>query len=141
MSVERILDLLSHPKQTKPGSWATGCPCCRSREGRPLAVTETSDGRILMYAFCGCSTEDVLSAIGLTISDLFDKPLAMHMRPMKYKIPASQVINALEHEANVLAVIAADMVAGKAIDGETLERLTKAAARINTASAVSKATK
>lgn len=75
------------------------------------------------------------------MGDLFEKPLGHRFAPTVFKIPASQVLSALEHEANVLALIAADLAAGKPLDAEAQERLTKAAARISHAGAIAKATR
>ncbi len=116
----RILDRLHNVRQVRPGGWAAGCPCCESRKGRPLAVTEKDDGRVLVHAFCGCSTEDVLGRIGLTINDLFDKPLAPHAAPAAARIPSGEVLAALSHEATLLAILASDMQAGRPIDQQRL---------------------
>jgi hypothetical protein len=56
--------------------YMAGCPCCDSRRGRPVSLRVTDNGRVLVHAFCGHETEDVLAALGLTLADLFDKPLA-----------------------------------------------------------------
>src|SRR3954464_10801513 len=103
-----ILDKLTRVKQVKPGTWMAACPCCESRRGRPLAVTETADGRTLIYAFCGCSTEDVLGRVGLTINDLFPEPLST-TRPRPVRVPAGDVLAALSEESTVIALVAADM--------------------------------
>lgn len=71
----RILDRLQRVKQSRPNSWMSACPCCESRKGRPLAITEAQDGRVLLHAFCGRETGAVLHRIGLEIGDLFDRPI------------------------------------------------------------------
>ena len=39
----KLLDRLDRPRQTRPGAWVAGCPCCQSKRGRPVSVRETED--------------------------------------------------------------------------------------------------
>lgn len=132
MSATAILDRLSRVKQTRPGAWMSACPCCESRKGRPLAVTETSDGRVLIHAFCGCSTADVLDRLGLALADLFDKPIGI-IPPTHARVPAADVLAAVSHEVSVVAFIAADFLECGEISAETWKRLATAVARIGNA--------
>lgn len=129
----QILDRLQRVKRTRPGSWAAACPCCESRKGRPLAVTETSDGRTLMHAFCGCSTEDVLGRLGLTVADLFPAPIATSSSRSAPRIPAGEVLEALALESSVVGIIAADLLAKRSIDEATWTRLATAVSRLTNA--------
>ena len=81
-AASKVLDRLERPKQTRPGSWLAACPCCESWRGRPISVREIDD-RVLIYAFCGCATQDVLGAIGLTLGDLYDAPLVQYLPPVR----------------------------------------------------------
>lgn len=104
-AASRILDRLQRPKQTRPGRWMAACPCCESRKGRPLAVTEADDGRVLLHAFCGCSTEDVLGRIGLSITDLYDQPLTHAVKPIANRVSAAEVLDGLSEEVTVLVML------------------------------------
>jgi len=46
------------------------CPAHEDKN-RSLSITEGDDGRVLLYCHAGCSTEDIVRALGLTMSDLF----------------------------------------------------------------------
>lgn len=129
----RILDRLVRVKPTRPGSWAAACPCCESRKGRPLAVKEADDGRVLIHAFCGCTTADVLGRLGLEVSDLFDKPLEHTKSTLHNKVAASEVLNALSTEATVLAVIASDLLDRRSISDEDYQRLAVTVQRVTAA--------
>lgn len=131
--IDLILGKLHNVRQTKPGSWQTGCPCCASRRGRPLSVTEGSDGRVLMHAFCGCETASVLGALGLTVTDLFEKPLAPHAAPAAPRIPSGEVLAALSHEATTIALIAAMVHEKREITDGDWARLANAVHRVNNA--------
>lgn len=76
----RLLDRLGRPKPTGPGRWIAACPCCQSKRGRPLSLRELDGGRVLIHALCGCLTSDVLGALGLTLFDLFEKPIGHHIK-------------------------------------------------------------
>jgi len=138
-AVNKVLDQLNRVKRVKPGEWKAACPCCQSRKGQPLTISEGTDGRVLLHAFCGCSTEDVLGRLGLTISDLFEKPLTHHARPSAPKVPAGDILATLSTEVSTLAVIASDMLENRTIDEATWNRLADAARRIGHAADYAKA--
>ena len=59
------------------GGYMARCPAHEDRNPS-LSVTEGSDGRVLLKCFAGCSTEDIVKALGLTMADLFpheERPL------------------------------------------------------------------
>ena len=128
----KLLDRLDRVRQTRPGNWQAGCPCCQSRRGRPISIRETDDGRALIHAFCGCDSGAVLGALGLTLGDLFEKPMAHHVVPSQSRIQAREVLSALDHEIQVVAILAEKIAAGAATADE-LARLSQAAARIGAA--------
>jgi len=67
--IEQILNRLDKSSRNGNGYLAR-CPA-HNDKNPSLKLTELSDGRILVHCFAGCATHDVLSAIGLTINDLF----------------------------------------------------------------------
>lgn len=54
------------------------CPAHDDR-APSLSVTEADDGRVLVYCHAGCETETIVAALGLTMADLFDRPM---LRPL-----------------------------------------------------------
>jgi hypothetical protein len=85
-----------------------------------------------MHAFCGCSTESVLGALGLTLSDLFDRPLGTRLAPSHSRPSARDVLSALDHEVTIVAMIAEGMKRGTVLPTE-VTRLAVAARRIGAA--------
>jgi len=128
-AVNQVLDRLSRVRQVKPGQWMSACPCCESRRGRPLAVTEAADGRVLMHAFCGCTTADVLGRIGLELKDLFDQPTG-YLPSTSAKVPARDVLAALSLEATLIGSIACDVLEQRAITEADWQRLATAVQRV-----------
>lgn len=73
MSTQAIIDRL-HKVQGKNGKYRAQCPAHGSK-GLTLSVKECDDGSTLMYCFAGCTAEDVMGAIGLPMTEMFnDKP-------------------------------------------------------------------
>lgn len=70
----RLDDLLAHfPTSKKNGAGYVAC--CPAHDDRRASLSiSTKDEKMLVYCHAGCKTEDVLSAIGLKMADLFTEP-------------------------------------------------------------------
>ena len=69
MSIETVISRLDGVRETAPGKSLARCPAHDDRSPS-LAISEGDDGRVLIHDFTGCQSEDVLSAFGLTFSDV-----------------------------------------------------------------------
>ena len=69
MTAEEILAHLDGVSESRSG-WTALCPAHDDRNPS-LSIAQGQEGRILMKCFAGCATEDVVSALGLRMSDLF----------------------------------------------------------------------
>jgi len=67
--VDHVLKRLEGVRQCN-GAWKALCPAHADREPS-LSVTEGDDGQALLKCFAGCDTENVISELGLEMSDLF----------------------------------------------------------------------
>jgi hypothetical protein len=102
--VASILDRLSRVKANGVGRWLG---CCPSHEDHsPSLSIREADGRILLHCFGGFDVENVLAALGLQLKDLFDEPLSRQVAPAHSKIPAGDILQALDHE--ILVSVACD---------------------------------
>ena len=73
--LERVLERLDQPRK-QAGSWIARCPA-HNDHTPSLSVRESPTGNALVYCHAGCSTPDVVTALGLTFTDLFPpKPVA-----------------------------------------------------------------
>jgi len=68
--VQGFIDRLEGVKQTGKEQWQARCPAHDDRKPS-LSVARGEDGRALVKCQAGCTTADVLSAVGLTEPDLF----------------------------------------------------------------------
>ena len=136
MSIETLIDRLDGVKETGHGKFVSKCPAHDDRSPS-LAVRECDDGRVLIHCFAGCEVESVLTAVGLTFSDLYpERPGSDHsFKPIRQRFDARQILATLDHESFVVSIIGADFLAQKEIDEETWDRLGTAVHRINSARA------
>ena len=73
---ERITSQLENIIHTQNGQARAICPSHESRNNtRTLAIKESDESSVLIHCFAGCSTAEVLAALGLELVDLFPKPL------------------------------------------------------------------
>ena len=128
-SAERLLSRLT-AKRMGPGRWICKCPGHEDRTAS-LSVREIDDGRLLIHCFAECNPNDVLSAVGLTMNDLFPERLTgTSGKPEKRPFSAPDVLRAISFEAQIVAIVAIDLSKTHAVSNEIKDRVTLAAARI-----------
>ena len=133
-AAQKVLDRVEHPKQSGAGRWMCKCPAHEDR-GPSLSIRETEDGRVLIHCFAGCGSGDVLAAIGLRMSDLFDKPISHHLPPIRGGFSARELLELNAHEATVVAILACDAQT-RPLTSEENARLVQAAGRLGKAQAM-----
>ena len=69
MDIENLLTRLDKVSGSN-GRFKARCPAHEDR-GPSLSITEGDDGRLLVHCFAGCDVHQVVSAVGLELSDLF----------------------------------------------------------------------
>jgi hypothetical protein len=72
MPVDLVLDRLEGVRQRGDYYYQALCPAHEDRDPS-LSVAEGEDGRALLKCFAGCDTEDVVAALGLEMTDLFER--------------------------------------------------------------------
>lgn len=130
----RILDRLERVKKTGLDRWIASCPTSEHAHGdrsRGLSVRQVDD-RVLLYCHGGCGAVDVVEAIGLKLSDLYDAPLGE--RPAVHStIPARDLLEILDHEITVAVLILNDVTQRRTVTESQIQRLIQAAARLGKA--------
>lgn len=130
-SAATLIDRLDRVRVAGPDRWLACCPAHEDRS--PSLSIRQADARVLVHCFGGCETGDVLAAIGLSLADLFEKPIGHHVASSRSKIPARDLLELISAETSVIAIIAIDMLGKRSIDEANWHRLTQAAARIGRA--------
>jgi hypothetical protein len=131
--VTRLLDRLSGVRPTGTGRWIARCPA--HDDHSPSLSIRDIDDRVLAHCFAGCAVGDVLSAVDLTLADLYARPLlgagpaGGHSR-IQSRLFARDALMALDHELTVAVMILSDIVAQGRISETELSRLMQVVARI-----------
>lgn len=130
---DALLPRLEGARETGHDQWLARCPAHDDRSPS-LSIRQTDD-RLLVHCFAGCPASDVLAAVGLQLSDLFDRPLEHQRRPMRQRErqrhgQALDALRAIRHESLIVLVAAHRLAGGYGIGGDDLERLHTAHQRI-----------
>ena len=129
MSADLLLSRLNKVRKTGPNSWVALCPA-HDDKSPSLSVRDAENGVVLAHCFAGCSIDDILGAVGLTLDDLFpDRPPVNHKRQRR-SFPAADVLATIAREATIVAVAAANIRKGIALTDEDHARLLVASERI-----------
>ena len=122
------------------------CPACGTNTLK-VSVSRADNGSVLLHAFCGHSSEEVMGALGLALSDLFPLRDLRSLTPDQRREFRQQALmtkwlaalSVLDEETTV-TLIAANQLSDQTILSETdTARLRLAAVRILEASEVLRA--
>jgi len=133
-SVAHLLDRLDAVRETGLGRWLARCPAHDDRV--PSLSIRDADERVLVHCFAGCRPGDVVTAVGLELQDLFPPSLDAGTHfcpPTRRRIPAADALAAIDYEAQVVTVIASDVLQHREVDSATWARLALAVRRISAA--------
>ncbi|MGC8519273.1 MAG: DNA primase [Steroidobacteraceae bacterium] len=134
MSSEKLLERLEGVKQTGPSRWLAKCPA--HKDNTPsLSIRQLDDGRVLLHDFGGCDTQAVLDALGLNMSDLFEKRLpgtgpAGGFAPTRSRIPAADLLRVVDADITLCAILTSDFVSRGELSADDWRTFARAAARI-----------
>ncbi len=126
-----FLDHLQKVRRTGPGRWVACCPA-HDDKSPSLAIREAEDGRLLVHCFSGCSVQEVVTALGLELSDLFP-PRSENHRPEARPFPAMDVLKACAFEVSVAVCAIAMFLDGRPFGQDEYDRLAVACGRLQNA--------
>lgn len=132
MIADKILPLLEKVKKKSDHSWIACCPAHEDRSPS-LAIREVDD-RVLIHCFAGCNVDEIVSAIGLQISELFP-PQTSSSKPLSKPFPAADILHCLCREVIFLIVCAEALAKGKILEEPDKDRLYLSVTRFRAAMA------
>lgn len=133
MSAISFLNRLDRVKQTGAGRWIACCPAHDDRNPS-LSICEQDDGMTLVHCFAGCHVDDVMDAVGLSVSDLFPDRIPTPARePHRLVIPAKDILVSVAKECMVVAVAGMTIAERGDLNIADIERVALAANRIQAA--------
>jgi hypothetical protein len=93
---------MTEAKPTGHDQYLGHCLAHGSKRHRDLSIKLT-DNKILLHCFAACPKEDVVSALGLTVQDLFtDAPLPQGQRPAPKPVRIDRKARAFQFELAAL---------------------------------------
>lgn len=134
VSADSFLSMLDGVKRTGQGKWLAKCPSHEDRSPS-LSIRELDDGRVLVHCFAGCSVHEVVSSVGLELTDLFPPHEIENGKgkPERRPFPAADILRAIAFESTLVLIAAADLLAGNPFNETDRARLALAASRIQAA--------
>ena len=135
MNIDTLLSHFDGVRETGYGKYVARCSAHDDRSPS-LAISEGDGGRLLLHCWAGCETEAVLSAVGLTFSDVMPERPASDQhayKPMRKRFNASQVLRVLRPEAILVAIAAENIAEGITLSDADRDRVFNAACRIRAA--------
>ncbi|MCY1206635.1 hypothetical protein D9M72_182090 [compost metagenome] len=90
------------------------CPAHDDRNPS-LSIKEGDDGRVLLHCFAGCTPQEVVADLGLTLADLFPANGKLRCPPLAPGVTRTALRAAVKFEQEVLYFIASDRAKGRAI--------------------------
>ena len=117
--LDNVLSCLDKVKSAGTNKWKACCPA-HDDKNPSLAITETSDGTVLLKCWAGCTAQQIVSAIGLELRDLFPGEKRERRGP-------SQA--AIRHERTVRLIGQSLLDQGK-LAGDDLQRFNLAKQRL-----------
>ena len=89
--LDLVLGRLDKVKSAGTNKWKACCPA-HDDKSPSLAISETSDGTVLLRCWTGCPTEKVVTAMGLEMRDLFPGEKQPRRGPSKKAVTHEQTV-------------------------------------------------
>ena len=132
-AADTILAQCKRVRETGRGSWIACCPAHEDRNPS-MTVRELPDGMVLVHCFSGCSVESITSACGMKLGDLFPEGAKTERHgTARAHFPVLDVLLMVEHEMNVVQIVADDIAAGRQLNRDDAERVRKCRDRLREA--------
>lgn len=134
MNIHEILDRLEKVKSNGADKWIACCPA-HDDKTPSLAIKDLGE-RVLLHDFGGCTAEEICTAIGIGLHDLFID--AKQPRQIAPGVSRKQLADALETELLVLAQCAHKRAHNATFTDEEINRERLAWRRVDTAREVAR---
>jgi hypothetical protein len=131
---EVLLKRLDRVRAVGDGRWAASCPTSfhgRCDRSGGLGIRQVED-RVLICCPAGCSAAEIVAAVGLSLGDLFERPLTSTcLAPMSQPPFPRSMADKLFKAATVLLLAADQQRYGKSLNDADFESMQSAYAEID----------
>ena len=127
--VNNILDRLDLVKESNNGRWRAKCPSHSSDTSRKrtLSVGAADSGAVLLNCFAGCRAEQIGSAVGVELKDLFPRDDFIQNHNHRPRKDLRAIMNNAQHAATFVEVGARALLRGEEMAPEDKKMLAEAA--------------
>lgn len=137
--LETMLSRLDGARRSGKG-WQAKCPAHADRSPS-LSILECDDRRVLLKCHAGCTANEIVAAVGLSLSDLFERVPHRELsraeraefRERVCQHHQRTAIATIEFECGVIVAAAGDLAQGRSLLPEDHERLVTAMLRVSDA--------
>lgn len=126
IDINDLLNRLQKVRKIGTDEWVASSPT-RSDKTPSLFIKHDGSNNVLLHDFGGSSVEEICSAIGIEVSDLFPDSDKEYVRQ---RFNAHNVLTAMRQEVLLVALCAVDIVAGRPITEEDKDRVLLASQRL-----------
>ena len=128
--IDTLLTRLGKVKSTGNGKWLACCPA-HPDKSPSLGIKQTDDGKILIHCFGGCQVVEIVSAIGLQLSDLMPYNPTYQKGAKQPHFNKYELFDVLAREALILSLALRQLLNFEDLSQEDLLRVVKAEDTIN----------
>ncbi len=130
---QKLNNLLSKLEKVKPSGSCKWLACCPSHDDKSpsLAIKLSDDEKVLIHCFAGCEPREILSAIGLTMSDLFPDSTKYQKGSKPPKFNKYELFDLIEFEAIILSLAIRQLLEGYELSDQDLTRVISAESTID----------
>ncbi len=119
----KLIERLDKVKSRGNNKWLACCPAHQDRS--PSLAIKHVDDKILLHCFAGCSVQEVVESIGLTLADLMpDQPLNKNTPRPKFN--KFELFDKLRFEATILYVAISELLNSKSLSDVDVLRVEQA---------------
>ncbi len=129
MSIDNLLSRLDKVKPNGSGKWLSCCPA-HPDKSPSLAIKEI-DGKILIHCFAGCQVSEIVSAIGLQLSDLMPENPTYQKGAKPPRFNKYELFDRLAFESVILSLAIRQLLNGEILEQSDLSRVVQAENVIN----------
>lgn len=124
--IDNFLSRLNKVRPRGENKWQACCPAHDDRSPS-MSIEDTGD-KILVRCHAECSVDDIMTAVGLTVSDLFREPMSAEKRAEKKAYYSAEQ----RWMDELLITMADDRIAeGKKIDPGSIQSVLEAKRRLD----------
>lgn len=125
----KLLDYLERVRARGSDQWSASCPGPLHEHGDRsggLAIRQVDD-RVLIFCPAGCTASEIMAAVGLSLADLYDRPLnSTGVAPVRQAPFPTLMAERLFKSALIVLLAADDLRHGRALDDADFQSVQRA---------------